>query len=127
MYDCKTMEGWVRRLHSARSWLNGHGLFWTLPPNLVSASDARLPPRSRLGCSGVIRGWMTRDGCKRGWLDDKGWMQAWRDAFIPGSGGGWEGLLSQNQILRGNVSLFDSDKLRFLLIFDFWDPWARGG
>ena len=71
MYDCMTREGWVRRSHSARSWPNGHGLFWALPPNLVSGSDARLHPRSRLGCGGFIRGSMTRDGCRRGWIPPK--------------------------------------------------------
>ena len=40
--------------------------------------------------------------------------------------GAWEGLWARNQILRGNLSLSDSDRLRFLLIFDFWDSWARG-
>ena len=33
------------------------------------------------------------------------------------------GFLAQ----RGNLSPSDSDRLRFLLIFDSWDPWARGG
>ena len=36
-------------------------------------------------------------------------------------------LWAQNQISRGNLSLSDSDGLRFLLIFDFWDSWAREG
>ena len=35
--------------------------------------------------------------------------------------GAWEGLWAQNQILRGNLSQSDSDRLRFLLIFDLWD------
>ena len=34
--------------------------------------------------------------------------------------------MAQNQILRGNLSLSDSDRLRFLLIFDFRDPGTKG-
>ena len=32
----------------------------------------------------------------------------------------------EHQILRGNLSLSDSDRLSFLLIFDFWDSRREG-
>ena len=42
-----------------------------------------------------------------------------------GREGGRKGW-AQNQILRGNLSLSDSDRLSFLLIFDFWDSRREG-